>query len=282
MTTDAAEVVNSDQKAAWDGPEGDHWTEHEERYEAVGRALDAHLFAAADLTAGQDVLDVGCGCGGTTREAARRVAPGQAVGVDLSRRMLERARERAAGMGNAQFLRADAQVHRFDEGSFDVVISRYGSMFFAEPVAAFSHLRTSLKPGGRLVLLTWAALAENRWLTAVRESLASGRVLPEPPTRGPGALGLSDPDVVHDVLGRAGFLDVGLRAIREPLWFGRDAEHALLFMGDLGMARGLLADLGPEARAEALQQLREVLRRHETPAGVLLASCSWLVTARRG
>ncbi len=284
LTTGAIPAVaNVEQAAAWDGAEGDHWTEHEQRYDAVGRRLDPHLLQAAGLTSGEAVLEVGCGSGHIARELARQVAPGRVLGVDLSRRMLERARQRAReeGLSNVDFQHADAQVHPFGAGIFDVVVSRYGAMFFGDPVAAFSHLHDALRPGGRLVLLTWAALRENAWLAVIRESLAADRELPEPPTAGPGPLGLSEPEVVRGVLEHSGFIDIDLRLVREPLWFGADTDDALGFVSDLGMSRGLLDGLDPMRRAASLERLRVALEQYVTPDGVLLGSTSWVVTAHR-
>lgn len=281
--TQTPAVGNRDQAAAWDGPEGAHWTEHEQQYDAVGRRLDPYLFAAANLAPGEQVLDVGCGCGRTTREAARRVAPGHVLGVDLSRRMLDRARERSEeeALTNVAFLQADVQVHPFEADAFDLVLSRYGAMFFTDPVAAFSSLHAALRPDGRVVLLTWAALEENPWLTVVREALAAGRSLPGPPSRGPGALGLSDPDAVQEVLGRSGFGDIRMRLVREPLWFGEHVDAAFRFLSDIGPSRGLLADLDREDRSRALGRLRTALEQCAAPDGVWLGSTSWLVSARR-
>jgi SAM-dependent methyltransferase len=282
-TAATAAVANVEQAAAWDGEEGDHWTEHEPRYDAVGRRLDPHLLEAAGVACGEAVLEVGCGFGRTASELARRVAPGPVLAVDLSRRMLKRARQRAheEALGNVDFQHADAQVHPFDTGVFDLVISRYGAMFFGDPRAAFTNLHAALRPGGRLVLLTWAALRENAWLTVIRESLAAGRDLPEPPAAGPGPLGLSQPEIVLDILEHSGFVDIEMRLVREPLWFGADTDDALRFISDLGMSRGLLAGLDPVRQAASLERLRFALERFLTPDGVLLGSTSWLVTARR-
>lgn len=282
-TAATAAVANVEQAAAWDGEEGDHWTEHEQQYDAVGRRLDPHLLGAAGLTSGEAVLDVGCGSGRATRELAHHVAPGRVLGVDLSRRMLQRARQRAReeGLSNVDFQHADAQVHPFGTGVFDVVVSRYGAMFFGDPVAAFSNLHHALRPGGRLVLLTWATLRENAWLTVIRKSFAAGRDLPEPPTAGPGPLGLSKPEVVRGILERSGFIDIDLRLVREPLWFGADTNDALAFVSDLGMSRGLIAELDSVRRAASLERLRAALERSVTSDGVLLGSTSWVVTARR-
>ena len=152
------------------------------------------------------MLDVGCGTGKPTLDLARLASPGHVLGVDLSRRMLGRARDRAEaeGLTNVEFLQADAQVHPFDEGAFDVAVSVFGAMFFNDPVAALSNVGRALRPGGRLAVLAWQALARNQWLVALRAALAVGRTLGAPPNGAPGPFALAEPDHVRWVLGAAG------------------------------------------------------------------------------
>jgi len=141
---------NLEQLRAWDGGEGDHWTEHEDRYNAASQRFDPHLFAAANVAVSERILDFGCGCGLSTRQAARLTQTGAVLGVDLSRRMVERARRRAGeeGLDNVRFEQADVQTRRFQPDTYEVAISRFGSMFFADPVAAFRNVYAALAPGG--------------------------------------------------------------------------------------------------------------------------------------
>lgn len=276
-------VANVEMAAAWDGDEGDHWTENAQRYEGTGRWISAR-FAAEKLVASDDsVLDIGCGTGRSTRDAGRAAPSGSALGVDLSSRMLEyaRAQARAEGLTNIEFIQADAQVHPFRPGAFDVAISSFGAMFFADPIAAFTNVAGGLRPGGRLALLAWQALGRNEWLTAIRSALDAGRSLPEPPSGVPGPFGLADPASVRDILGSAGLVDVDLASVEEPVFLGADADDAWAFVSGMGIVRGLSHDLGEAMRQEALERLREVVDEHETPEGVLFASAAWLITARR-
>lgn len=199
-------IANVEMAKAWDGEEGDDWTEFADRYDACGartwrRFLDAELILPTDR-----VLDVGCGTGQSTRDAAGAAASGSVLGVDLSARMLELARERsrAEGLTNTEFVQADAQVHPFEEAAFDIAISRFGAMFFADRAAAFGNIARAVRPGGRLALLGWRELAENEWLIEFRDALAAGRTLPVPPNGGPGPFGLADPDRLRPVLVAAG------------------------------------------------------------------------------
>ncbi len=279
----ATHVVNVDQARAWDGAEGVQWTLHEERYDRSTHAHGERMLQAAVIGAHDRVLDIGCGCGASTRRAAAVSTQGSALGVDLSERMLARARERAAeqGLDNASFLRADAQVHQFEPASFDVVISKYGAMFFSDPVAAFTNLGTAVEEGGRLVLLAWGELGANSWVTQIRTALASGRVLPEPPPNAAGPFGLADPDHVRHVLGESGWSEVQLTEIAEPVHLGADPHEAFAFVSQMGLTLGLLDGLDQAAREVSMKSLRETIEAATTDTGVEMASQSWLIEARR-
>jgi SAM-dependent methyltransferase len=275
------DVVNVEQARAWNSGDGEHWTEHEDRYNAAVEPYDEHLLAAARISPGDDVLDIGCGCGISTRQAARRAAPGHVLGVDLSSRMLDRARQRAGeqGLTNVSFEQADAQVHPFDTRRFDVVISRFGAMFFADPVAAFANIARTMRPGGRLALLAWQPLDRNPWVARIRDDLAAGRQLPRPSPGQPGPFGLADADMVRDLLVAAGFAEPAVAAASEPMRLGSDAEDAFRFVSGMGVARGLLQDLDDATAAEALRTLRADLVAHQTVNGVVFDSSAWVITA---
>lgn len=276
-------IANVEQAAAWDGSEGDMWTKHAERYEATGRRIWNVFLERQPISEHDRVLDIGCGTGKSTRDAARLAASGLALGVDLSARMLERARQCSAaeGLTNVRFEQADAQVHPFDEESFDVAISSFGAMFFADPVAAFGNIARALKPGGRLAVLAWRELARNQWLTVLREALAVGRPLPEPPPAVPGPFGLAEPAHVRRVLGAAGLEGTDVEPIDEPIEFGTDADDAFSFVRTLGIVEGLTQDLDDTTKARALDAVHGALVAHDTDEGVLLGSSAWLITARR-
>jgi SAM-dependent methyltransferase len=275
--------ANLDAYRAWDGADGAFWAEHEDHFDRAVARYDEAFLAAAAIEVTDRVLDIGCGTGHTTREAARRAARGSALGVDLSSQMIELARRRAAeqGVANASFLQADAQVHPFDPGASDVAISRTGAMFFGDPVAAFANIATALLPGGRLALLTWQPLPLNHWILEFSRALAAGREMPVPPPGAPGPFSLSDPDRVRAILTSAGFRDVGFDDVREPMWFGTDADDAYAFVRSQGFAEGMLQGLDEEQRAGALAALRASIEAHETGDGVVYPSAAWVVTARR-
>jgi SAM-dependent methyltransferase len=277
-------IANVDMAAAWDGAEGENWAQHAERYDSSAARYSAILIDAAGISAPDRVLDIGCGNGGSTRASARAASSGSAVGIDLSSRMLERAGEmsRADGIANVEFIKGDAQVHPFEAHSFDAAISRFGAMFFADPVAAFANIGSALVPGGRLALAAWGEMDRNEWLTAIRGALAAGRTLPSPPMSAPGPFGLADPDHARRVLSEAGFTDIAIDERNEKMNFGADVDDAYAFLSDIGPVRGMLQDLDESTARDALGKLREAIAQRETPAGVLFGSSAWIITARSG
>lgn len=272
---------NAEMAAAWDGPEGDHWVEHADRYEASSRRYREKLLRSLNLTSTSTVLDVGCGTGASTLDTGRVASAGSVLGVDLSSQMLARGRSLASaeGLDHVRFEQADAQVHPFEVEAFDVAISHFGAMFFSDPVAGFANIRRGLRPGGRLVLLAWRELARNEWITAVRTALAAGRDLPSPPPGAPGPSRLADQSIATAGLREAGFGKVDFVSVDEPIWFGADADDAYSFVSTFGITRGLTADLDPAVRAAALDQLRSSLKDHETSDGVQYGASAWLITA---
>jgi SAM-dependent methyltransferase len=272
---------NADAATAWDGATGDIWTDNADLFDAgVARYLKPFLDAAA-IEPTAHVLDVGCGNGLTTREAARLASAGSVAGVDLSTRMLDQARQRAAaeGLANVSFMQADVQIADLGEARYDRVISRNGVMFFGDPVAAFANLARALKPGGRMVLLVWQPMSENPWFTAFREAVAVGRELPMPPPDGPGPFALGDPDRVRALLTAAGFGEPDLVGVREPMYYGPDIARAERYVQ--AVLGGLLTELDDAARAEAEAGLRTTLEEHLGPEGVTYPSAMWIVTAHR-
>ncbi len=272
--------ANADQAQAWDGGEGDYWTANAERFDRAVATHHGPFMRAAAIEADDRVLDIGCGTGQTTREAARTALRGSALGVDMSSKMIELARQlaEAEGLTNARFEQADAQVRRFDS-SFDVAISRTGAMFFGDPVAAFTNIARALRPGGRLVLLTWQPAAANEWLRELATALAAGRSVPLPPPDAPGPFALSDPDRVREILTAAGFTGIEMQPLSGPMWFGDDADHAQRFV--LGLMGWMLEGLDEDGRAEAIAALHSVLAGHETAEGVALGSGTWTIEAVR-
>jgi SAM-dependent methyltransferase len=251
-------------------------------YDAELRRLDPVLRRACGVRLHDHVLDIGCGTGLTTRAAARAARAGSALGVDISAAAIERARElaRAEGLGNAAFERADAQVHRFPGERFDLAASRFGTMFFDDPVAAFANVRRALRPAGRLVMLVWQPRERNEWDVAVRRSLAAAGD-PAAPDEGPDAFSLGDPATARHILDEAGFTDISFTAVQEPVYYGPDVGSALDWVRRFASTDAALKRLAPAGAARAIERLRETLAAHLAGDGVWFDSSAWLVTARR-
>lgn len=280
-TTGSVDPSNVGQLGNWDGEAGAFWTAHADRFDEGVAAYRSQFLAAAAITETATVLDVGCGSGQDTRDAARCATAGSALGVDLSSQMIELARRRAEReqVTNATFQQADAQVHPFSPQSFDLAISRHGTVFFGDPVAAFTNIARALRPGGRLVLLTWQPFERNEWLSAFFTALAAGRDLPIPPSDAPSPFALSDPDRVRALLTAADFSDVQLQGLSEPMYFGPNTDDAFRFV--CGQHAGMVRDLDPDTKALALEKLRASLTDHDTERGVVYDSAAWLIQARR-
>lgn len=276
------EIVNVDQAASWNGDEGVGWALDWEHYDRSLAAYRDHFVAAAAVADGEHVLDFGCGNGQSTRDAAAATPSGSVLGIDLSSSMLGKARELAesAGLRNVEFVQGDAQVYPFAEKTIDVAISKFGSMFFADKVAAFSNIRRALRPGGRLLLVVWQPMAVNEQFRTMFHTLSAGRELPPPPPGAPSPFGLADPDLGRGPLGKAGFTDITYEPVLENFDFGLDAADAFAFACRTSVARGLLGGLDEVTSAKALSALRDVMRTHETPEGVLFKSATWFISAR--
>jgi SAM-dependent methyltransferase len=275
-------IVNVEQAAAWDGDEGSSWARDWQHHDTCIRVYHEAMQAAAAVVDGEVVLDVGCGNGQSTRAAAGATPSGSVLGVDLSSPMLERARAlaRAEGLANVEYVQADAQVHPFVTGSFDLAMSRFGSMFFADKVAAFANIARALRPGGRLLLVTWQPLARNTQFVALFDALSQGRDLPKPPPGAPGPFGLADPDLAADLLHDAGFVDLGHEPVTGEFCAGTDLDDAFAFLSRTTIAHSLLAGLDGNSRSAGLAALRDTLASHETDRGVVFDSAAWMYTAR--
>ena len=253
-------------------------------YDAELTRYNVRLREAAAVRADDRVLDIGCGTGLTTREAAKSATSGSALGVDLSPQMLDRARELSdeERIPNVSFEQADAQVHPFAPREFTLGLSRFGTMFFNDPVAAFTNIGRALRPGARLVQVVWQAYDRQEWTSAVRGAL-TGTDNPVAPTAGltHAAFSLADPSVATGILTAAGFTAVEVIEAHEPIYYGPDAAGARDALSGLGMVDDLVAEMDATERARALERLMDMLDAHDTGDGVWFDSRAWLVTALR-
>ncbi|MPY90721.1 MAG: methyltransferase domain-containing protein [Luteitalea sp.] len=252
-------------------------------YDAELRQHNARLRAATAIGPGDRVLDVGCGAGQSTRDAARAAVSGSVLGVDVSEQMLERARRLTAeeGLHNVTYELGDVQVHRFAPEHFDVVISRFGTMFFAAPVAALTNVARASRPGARLVMMVWQSHDRNEWATAIHRSLTAGSAMPAQPPSGQDPFSLADPSTVEAILAGAGFTEVGFADVHVPVYYGPDVAAAYDIVCSMKSTNDMLAELDAAPAERALERLRAILAAHHTGHGVMFDSRAWIVTARR-
>ena len=276
---------NAQQIQYWNETAGPKWVTLQAELDEMIRPLGRLVMERARLRPGERVLDVGCGCGDTTVELARRVAPGGgATGIDISAVMLERARQLAREQGvAARFELADAQTHVFAPTSADALFSRFGVMFFADPAAAFTNLRRALAPGGRLAFVCWQALPENPWMyVPVGAALQHVPMPPMPGPDAPGPFAFADPARVRGILERAGYQDIEFEDVRETLTVGGrgSLDQTVDFMLQMGpTAAALRESADPTLMPRAAAAVRAALEPYVTADGIRMSSASWIVTA---
>ena len=254
---------NADQAEYWNSDNGQTWVTHQD---GLDKALDnpgMRLLERAAPCAGEHVLDIGCGAGATAFFAAERVgADGRITGLDISEVLLSHARGRNR-FETVEFLLADAQTHPFTPDSYDLVISRFGVMFFGDPVAAFTNLKTALKPGGRLHAVAWAPMAANPWFKAPLDFAVARYGPPEPaPPRAPGPMAFQETAYVEEILEAAGFQEIAVEIEDVPLIYKGALEEAAALASQVGPAARLMKAAGGGAQdiAAITQQVAEAFR----------------------
>ncbi len=281
------EQTNEEQIAFWNAKAGDKWVEYQEQLDQQIGVLGSAMLLAAKLGVGHRVLDIGCGCGATSLQAAAMVGiSGVVTGVDVSAPMLERARARArqSGLSQVNFLNADAQTDVLGTALYDRVISRFGVMFFTDPVAAFRNIRTAMTPKGQLAFVCWRGIDENPWMGEPLKAAARHVALPPaPPPEAPGPMAFADPERVRRLLGEAGFraVDLAKHDATCMIGGGGDLDSCVDFLFNVGpLSRALMsADYNEQSKVRIRESVREVLQPYLTPAGVNMPCAVWIVTA---
>lgn len=279
-------IANAGMIEYWNSDAGRKWVRFQQVMDLSLMPFGAKAMDASGVGLGERVIDVGCGCGDTTFELARRIGPaGRVLGVDISKPALTQARYRAGykAEGNHRFAHGDAQTHEFDQASHDLVFSRFGSMFFDDPVAAFGNLRAALKPNGRIALVCWRPADDNEWVRLPMAVAADHLTLPEHTDPwAPGPFSLSDPARIESVLTGAGFSDVAIEPFDTPFAVDMNAGEAADFLMQIGPVGRALGFANPDAktRAQLADDLRRRLAPFNTGHGTALGAATWIITAR--
>lgn len=282
--TGTADSANAAQIEFWNGEVGRKWAAEQDDLDAMLSPLGLGGIARARFAPGEQVIDIGCGCGQTSLAIASQVGPGGKVtGVDISEPMLERARLRAAKVDNLAFTLADASNYKFAPATADVIFSRFGVMFFADPAAAFTNIRAALKPGGRACLVVWRSVKENPWV--LKSLMVAGKFVPLPAPMGPedpGPFSFADPERVKRILTAAGFKDVQLEPQDLPMTIGgnRSLSGAVDFLVGVGPIRGILAEQIPDMQKRIRDAIEAAMAEDFSSQGLRMASATWIVTAR--
>jgi SAM-dependent methyltransferase len=283
MSAAPVHADNSAQAEYWNSVAGPRWTEHQEHQDQVLRPVSDRLIVAAAPKPGDRVIDVGCGCGATTIDFGARVSPGgQVLGLDISEPMLARARERAPQVLPIRFELADATVYDFEPNGADLVASRFGVMFFADPARSFANLRKALKPGGRLAFACWREAKQNPFfILPLREAGKHAPPLPETNPEDPGPFAFASEARVRRILGEAGFADIALQPhdLELDIATGRGLDTALRAAMTIGPTSRMLDGQSEAVRAAARADIRKALADHVRGDSVPLGAAIWMVTA---
>lgn len=277
---------NAEQIEYWNGDAGERWARYQDKLDSMLQPFSDAVLRIGAVKPGERILDVGCGCGATTFDIAIRAgAEGKTVGVDISAPMIARAQNRAAALkSTAEFMLADASTHAFPPGTFDLLASRFGIMFFLEQIPAFTHLRQTLTPGGRVAFVCWRPMKENPWISVPLFAALPHIPKQEPAVPGaPGPFAFDDPDRLRGVLTNAGYRSIEIEPFDANLVVGGGADpvgDALQQTLDIGPLARIFRELDESARTKSVDAVREALARHTSAEGVVMDGAVWLVTAR--
>jgi SAM-dependent methyltransferase len=274
---------NAAQAEYWNASAGQRWTDHQEHQDQVLRPVSDRLIAVAAPKPGDRVIDVGCGCGATTIDFAARVSPGgEILGLDISEPMLARARGRAQQHQAIRFELGDATVYDFQPNEADLIVSRFGVMFFADPARSFANLRRGLKPGGRLAFTCWREAKRNPFfILPLREAGKHAPPLPETDPEAPGPFAFASEARVRRVLTDAGFADLVLEPhdLELDIAIGRGLETAVRAAMTIGPTSRMLDGQSDAVRGAATADIRKALAAHARGDSVPLGAAIWIVTA---
>lgn len=273
--------ANREQSALWNGSSGEAWVKGQSLLDATFANFEKLLVAEVASARARQVLDVGCGSGATTLAIARDLGPnGSVTGIDISAPLVELARKRAAhSRVSAEFLLADAQTHEFTGTRYDLAVSRFGVMFFEDPVAAFANLRGAMRDGGRLRAISFRSAGENPFMTTAERAAAP--LLPDVPPRrpdAPGQFALANRDRVRSILASAGWNDIDLAPIDVPCAF--PASELTGYFTRLGPVAPVLRAADEETRTRVIAMMLEAFAPFVRKDEVRFVAACWMIGGR--
>jgi SAM-dependent methyltransferase len=280
------EIANNDMNKYWNGDGGHKWLRFQTRTDASLKHFGHEVMTAAAISTGESVIDIGCGCGDTSFDISNRVgSDGHVQGIDVSEPLLTRAKARAqfTNENNITFCHNDVQTYHFESSVFDVVFSRFGVMFFDDPVAAFTNIRKTLKPGGRLAFICWQPAKENEWISLPLDVVKNHISIPAPPEPGqPGPFSFSNKNRVIHILGEADFKEILIEKFTSPLNVGADLDEAVKFLTHMGPTSEAMSQPGVKDinKFHIKTELRKRLKPYKTENGIILGAATWIVTAQ--
>ena len=276
-------IANQEQREFWSDIKGDLWVTLQPRIDTMLATFGDKALDTLNPQSGERILEIGCGTGTTTLALGGRVGTsGEILAADLSRPMLNKAIERAnvSAEHPITFVEADAQVHSFPTATFDAVYSRFGVMFFDDPIAAFRNIRKAVRPGGRMAYVCWADRKANPWIRIPAGAAKTCLDLPAPPPDdAPGQFSMENEGRVQQILHDAGWSDIGLERFTVEGSIGSDAADAASFITKMGPMSEPFALADPDTQHKTLQVIEEALMPYSNDSGVTLGFSTWIVSA---
>lgn len=277
-------IVNTDMSEYWNGEAGRNWVLFQNRINASLLHFGEEVMATTQIAKGEQVLDIGCGCGDTTFAIAKRVGPfGTVHGIDISDVLLEKTKNKTAIHYNTSFDCADAQSHSLKPGVYNLAFSRFGVMFFNDPVMAFRNIKKSLLPGGRIAFICWQPIEANQWVNLPLQVAAKHLPLPAPSdAEEAGAFSFGEVNRVKRILSEAGFINTLVEPFNTKFNVGENLDEAVMFLTHIGPTSGAIETLDVDGvkRSRIALDLFEKLKAHKSAQGVELDAAAWIVTAR--
>ena len=280
------EDKNAKQKDFWSGKGGDYWVEKQSEMDIMLNPLGEKALAKLDLKSNSEVLDIGCGCGATTLEIAKKVSEGTVTGLDISVPMLGKAESEASiqGIANVDFKVVDVQVDQLTSEKYDYVYSRFGVMFFDDPYEAFKNIFSSIKEGGELSFVCWQDPSLNPWQSLSVQVIRGYLDMPSPPPRSPGPFAFHEKDYVKEILEKSGFSDISFDDNQEDItmFSGKSLQEASEdYLAINPVVTEMLKDSPDDLKAEIVESLKEAFSEFHKGDGLVFPSATWVVSASK-